>query len=232
MDAPLSHLQILRTRSVSDLVREEIIGLIKRGDLLSGDKLNEVGFAQRFNVSRAPIREAFRALEEAGLVRLEKNRGVFVRDIREPEARELYELRAALDETAGRLLAPRVTQAILAECETGLAGLAAAADAGDMSAYFPLNIAFHDRLVELTGNAVLLEFYRKLIDRLHLLRRRNFDERQGSVESQSEHAAIVSALASRDPDQAAASMRAHVMNGYGRLNRKSEPPQTAPFDAL
>lgn len=220
MNATMSPLEILQQRSVSDLVREEIIGLIKQGKLLSGDKLSEVGFAEHFSVSRAPIREAFRALEEAGLVKLEKNRGVYVRKVQEPEARELYQLRASLDETAGRLLAPQVTPLILKELEDRLAELAATATAGDMTAYFPLNIAFHDRIVEMTGNSVLLEFYRKLIDRMHLLRRRNFDEGQGSLQSQSEHAAIVRALSSRNVDAAAAAMRLHVENGYARLREK------------
>ncbi len=227
MNAPLNHLRILQTRSVADLVREEIIGLIKRGDLVAGDKLSEQSFAQHFNVSRAPIREAFRALEEAGLVRLEKNRGVFVREIREPEAHELYELRATLDEMAGRQLAPRVTGEILSELDGWLARLADAARAGDMAAYFPLNIGFHDRLVELTGNATLIEFYRKLIDRMHLLRRRNFDEGQGSAGSQEEHRAIVAALATRHPDRVAAAMRAHVENGYRRLTGQALVPGPA-----
>jgi DNA-binding GntR family transcriptional regulator len=217
MNAPLSDLQILRTKSVSDLVREEIISRIKRGELTAGDKLNEISLSQQFAVSRAPVREAFRALEEAGLVRLEKNRGVFVRRIEEPEAHELYLLRATLDEMAGRLLALRMNEDIAAELDGWLVRLSESAQAGDMTAYFPLNIAFHDRLVELTENRTLLEFYRKVIDRMHLLRRRNFDEGQGSQASQDEHRAVVEALRTGKPQEAATAMRQHVMNGYERL---------------
>src|SRR5262249_42691978 len=90
----------LQTRSVPSLVREEIMRLITTGELAAGDKLSELEFARRFRISRAPIREAFRALEEAGLVKLERNRGVYVREIDESEARDLYELRATLDEMA------------------------------------------------------------------------------------------------------------------------------------
>jgi phosphonate utilization transcriptional regulator len=217
MTASFSQLEILRTRSVAGLVQEEILDLIKTGELVAGDKLNELAFVKRFGVSRAPIREAFRALEEAGLVKLEKNRGVYVREITEPEARELYELRAALDEMAGRMLAPRITLAELAELGGWLDRLAEAASRGDMVQYFQLNIGFHDRVVEMTGNAILLEYYRKVIDRMHLLRRRNFSGSLGSEASQAEHRAIVEALTTADPGQAGATMRAHVTNGYRRL---------------
>ncbi len=217
MTVPIKPLQILQTLSIADLMREEIAGLIKRGDVVAGDRLNELSFAQRFNVGRAPIREAFRALAETGLVKVEKNRGVFVREIHEPEARELCQLRSALDDMAGRLLAPRVTEEMLEELNSRLARLKDAARAGDMAAYFPLNIGFHDRIVEFAENAVLPEFYRKVIDRMHLLRRRNFDERHGSAQSQIEHRDIVAALATRDPDIAAVAMRKHVLNGYARL---------------
>jgi DNA-binding GntR family transcriptional regulator len=220
MTAALKDLKILQTKSVADLVRDEIIDRIKRGDLVAGDKLNELNLAQQFAVSRAPVREAFRALEEAGLVKLEKNRGVFVRRIEEPEAHELYALRATLDEMAGTLLAPRMNETIATELGGWLARLAESADRGDMKAYFPLNIAFHDRLVELTENRTLIEFYRKVIDRMHLLRRRNFDEGQGSRASQEEHRAVVAALSTGRPQEAALIMRQHVLNGYERLSHR------------
>ena len=217
MTASVTELQALQIRSVPDLVRDEITRLIMTGELVAGDKLNEVDFAQRFRVSRAPIREAFRALEEAGLVKLERNRGVFVREITEPEAQELYELRATLAEMAGRQLAPRITAAELAELEGWLVRLGEAAARGDMAAYFLLNIGFHDRLVEMTGNATLLEFYRMVIGRMHLMRRRNFSVSLGSEKSQAEHRQIVEALKTGDPVRAGMEMRAHVMNGYQRF---------------
>lgn len=223
MTTALSNLQILQTRSVSDLVHEEILRLIKTGELAAGDKLNEMSFAQHFKVSRAPIREAFRGLEAAGLVKLEKNRGVFVREIGETEARELYELRAALDEATGRLLAPRIGDAQLKELRTLLKRLDDTAARGDMTLYFSLNIDFHDRIVEMTGNATLLEFYRRVIDRMHLLRRRYFSVTHESHASQDEHRAIVDALATHDPERAAATMRAHVGRGYQRLVAVSAP---------
>ncbi len=101
-----SPFDLLRSMTLSGLVQEEILRGIKSGELTVGARLNESELSQRLGVSRSPLREAFRALEEAGLVRLEKNRGVFIRDLSDEEAAELYGVRAGMDEMVGRRLAP------------------------------------------------------------------------------------------------------------------------------
>src|SRR5262245_3364669 len=70
---------LLQTSSLPTLVQKELERMILAGDLPAGSKLSEATIAELLGVSRGPVREAFRALEESGLVRLEKNRGVFVR---------------------------------------------------------------------------------------------------------------------------------------------------------
>src|SRR3982750_4709118 len=95
-------IMLIQTQSLPMLVQQELERMIVAGELNSGAKLNELAIAERLGVSRGPVREAFRALEESGLVRLEKNRGVFVRQIAVEEADEIYELRAVLDEVAGK----------------------------------------------------------------------------------------------------------------------------------
>jgi DNA-binding GntR family transcriptional regulator len=91
-------------------------------------------------------------LEEAGLVRQEKNRGVFVRDVALDEAAEIFDLRAVMDELAGR----RLALALTAEQSRALRGMVErmeqAARADDADAYHLLNLQFHDRLVEFAGN--------------------------------------------------------------------------------
>src|SRR6476469_6512540 len=95
---------LLQTSSLSSLVQVELERMILSGELAPGSKLTEVALAARLGVSRGPLREAFRMLEEAGLVRTEKNRGVFVRDIPIDEAVKIFDLRTAMDELAGRKL--------------------------------------------------------------------------------------------------------------------------------
>jgi DNA-binding GntR family transcriptional regulator len=95
--APGAAIEMLRSHSLTTLVLGELRRQIVGGELAGGAKLNEADIAARLRVSRGPVREAFRALEQSGLVRTEKNRGVFVRQLSLREADEIYELRAALD---------------------------------------------------------------------------------------------------------------------------------------
>jgi DNA-binding GntR family transcriptional regulator len=215
MTAPTSF-DLLRSVTLSGLVQDEILRGIKTGELTVGAKLNEIDLAERLRISRSPVREAFRALEEAGLVRLEKNRGVFIRDLSDEEAAELYEVRAGLDDMAGRLLAPRVTDAQIAELRALGAQLEASSISGGVNNYFPLNIAFHDRIVEMTGNSMLLGLYRQVVNRMHLLRRRGFSVSGSSAASHAEHRIILDALATRNPENTAHAMRQHVEHGFHR----------------
>src|SRR5258706_11452374 len=92
--SPDGGIALLQTNSLSMLVQRELERRILAGELGAGAKLNEATIADMLGVSRGPVREAFRSLEESGLVRLEKNRGVFVRQVSVEEADEIYELRA------------------------------------------------------------------------------------------------------------------------------------------
>ena len=107
--APPPSIAVLRSASLSSAAQHEIERMILEGEIKAGAKLTEAWLSERLGVSRGPIREAFRMLEEAGLVRQEKNRGVFVREIPLEEALEIFDLRAAMDELVGRRLAESIT---------------------------------------------------------------------------------------------------------------------------
>src|SRR3546814_21056756 len=89
----------------------ELEGMIVSGELSGGDRLNETVLAERFGVSRGPVREACRGLERSGLIRFVANRGVFVREMNVKEALALFDVRAALFALAGTTLAPRLAAA-------------------------------------------------------------------------------------------------------------------------
>ena len=140
--------------------------MILAGEIEVGAKLNEMALSAGLGVSRGPVRESFRALEETGLVRIEKNRGVFVREISLAEASDIYEIRATFDQMAGRKLAQRISPEQLASLRDLLGAMEAAAAASDLGRYHALNLRFHDALVEYANNPKLLQMYRRLVNEL------------------------------------------------------------------
>lgn len=224
--APLaSEITILQSQSLTTLVQRELELRIMSGELAPGAKLNEIEVAGQLNVSRGPVREAFRALEQAGLLRTEKNRGVYVRAISVEEADEIYELRAVLDEFIGRQLAARITPEGLRELRALVEALDAASQARDVDEYTRLNLSFHDRMVELAGNRKLLETYRRLVKELTLFRREALSRSHAAMpDSTREHRAIVSAIAARDGELAARLMREHVERGRARMHAAVAAP--------
>jgi phosphonate utilization transcriptional regulator len=218
---PHPTIALLQTSSLTSVVQGELERLILSGELAPGAKLGEVALATRLGVSRGPLREAFRMLEEAGLVRTEKNRGVFVRDIPIAEAVEIFDLRATMDELVGRRLAEHIRPAELKEIKALVDQMEQAVKAGDARAYHLLNLGFHDRLVELAGNRKLTAIYRKLIKELSLFRRLNLADSWLMPVSAGEHRAIVKAIASGDAAAAGQAMYEHVMDSKERTIRNN-----------
>jgi phosphonate utilization transcriptional regulator len=213
---PHPTITLLQTSSLTSVVQGELERMILSGELAPGAKLTEMALATRLGVSRGPLREAFRMLEEAGLVRTEKNRGVFVRDIPIDEAIEIFDLRAAMDELVGRRLAERITPTQLKEIRGLVDQMEAAVNGKDAYHYHLLNLKFHDRLVELAGNSKLTAIYRKLIKELSLFRRLNLADSWLMPISANEHRQIVKAIASGDPVAAGKAMFDHVVDSKER----------------
>ena len=207
---------LLQSSSLANVVQQEIERAILAGEYAPGSKLIEATLAQKMGVSRGPVREAFRMLEEAGLVRTEKNRGVFVRDIPIDEAVEIFDLRAAMDELVGRQLASNITTAQLKEIRGLVEAMEKAVKAEDAYHYHLLNLQFHDRLVEMAGNRKLTAIYRKLIKELSLFRRLNLADGWLLPISANEHRQILKAISAGDADAAGRAMFQHVMDSKER----------------
>src|SRR5450432_1372393 len=216
---PGATIALLQSSSLPMLVQRELERMILAGDLAAGAKLNEASLADSLGVSRGPVREAFRALEESGLVRLEKNRGVFVRQISIEEADEIYEVRAALDEWVGRRLARTATAEQLKALRAIVDRMDHAAASDDVDAYYPLNLDFHDRLVTFTGNVKLLATYRRLVNELNLFRRQTLAQGGMLPISTREHRDIVDKIAAGNAAAAGKALHEHVMGSRERMHR-------------
>jgi phosphonate utilization transcriptional regulator len=209
---------LVQANSLPTLVQKELERMILAGDLAAGAKLNEAAVADLLGVSRGPVREAFRALEESGLVRLEKNRGVFVRQISIEEADEIYEVRAALDEWVGRRLARTATPEQLKALRSIVDRMDRAAAQDDVDAYYPLNLDFHDRLVNFAGNSKLLVTYRRLVNELNLFRRQTLAQGGMLPISTREHRDIVEKIAAGNATAAGKALYEHVMGSRERMH--------------
>lgn len=211
---------LLQAHSLTSAVHAEIERLILAGELGPGAKLTEAQLADRLGVSRGPIREAFRILEEAGLVRQEKNRGVFVRSMAPDEAAEVYDLRAMLEESACRVLAERIAPEQLRQLRTMVEQMERLVrdghDSGATDPYHALNLRFHEALVDFVGNRKLSTLYRRLVKELSLVRLMNLADGRQIPISVSEHRAILKAVAAGDGEAAGRAVRAHVLESRDR----------------
>ncbi|MGO4673227.1 FCD domain-containing protein [Bosea sp. 2YAB26] len=229
MTIPDDALTILRTRSLSGVLEREIERAILAGEIPPGKRVNENHLAIRFGTSRGPVREALRALEGLGLVELIPNRGVFIRQPAVEEAIEIYDVRTVLFGLAGKLLAERVSEAEVARLRDYLEQMEAAARHRDFDRYYPLNLAFHEFIIDACGNGTLAAQYRGLVKKLHLFRARSLVQGGGLEVSNSEHREMVEAIAARDPERAQRAHSDHVARAKARLlaaYRKTEAQPT------
>ena len=214
-------LSMVQNTSLTRLVADSVEDLILSGELAPGVKLNEVALAERFRVSRGPLREAFRLLEESGLICQEKNRGAFVRVVELSEAAELYEVRAGLDATAGRLLAGRINAEQLSALRK-VTDQMKTVDDSDVEKFHILNLDFHDQIIAMTGNRTLTDTYRTLAKQLALFRKRNLMAPMAIPHFAQEHSAIVDMLEQRDAVGCAEALYAHAQGGRQRMLRDGE----------
>jgi phosphonate utilization transcriptional regulator len=222
-------IQLLQQHSLTTLVQRELQRQIVAGTLAAGAKLNEADIAAQLHVSRGPVREAFRALEQSGLVRTEKNRGVFVRQLSLHEADQIYEVRAALDGMIGRLAAQRIQPGQLQRLRDIIRRMHTAARARDVEGYFVLNLQFHELLGEAAHNSALLDNYRRVVNELNLFRHETLVRNTEHIPvSTKDHEAIVDAVAKRDADLAGRLLFDHVIDSRERLHAAlREPPPAA-----
>jgi DNA-binding GntR family transcriptional regulator len=216
-DAAQTAVDRLRSQTLVSICQTEVERMILDGELEMGARVNELALAARLGISRGPVREACRALAQAGLLETRVNRGFFVRRLAHKQVIDLYDLRAGLMRLAGELAARRVTEAQLAQLQSLVEAMDEAHAAGDAARFRELNSAFHGALVEAADNGRLQQVYLGLAKELRLYRQRGLVSEGAMGASNREHRAIVSAIAARDVARAAAAMENHILQGKMRF---------------
>jgi DNA-binding GntR family transcriptional regulator len=200
-------------------LRAAILG----GHLAAGEKVTEQDISALLQVSRTPLREAFRRLEAEGLVTPSPSRGVVVRGLTWQDFEDIYEIRAVLEPLAARRAASRVTPEFLEELRGYL----------DLAEFFAgkrrfkdveqQNSLFHRAIYGICGNARLRDTLAELIDYVH---RSPLYQQHGpgsSLELLQEHRRIFDALAARDPKAAERAAREHSLTNNRRVIQEQDP---------
>ena len=150
-------------QEISDILREAIW----QGTLKPGHRLNEQWLSGQLGVSRPPLREAIRVLEQEGLVVSTPRRGAFVRNLTGDDIFEIYAVRCALEGMAAELLMDHVTPEVLQGLEHMIDQMEASPD-GDLRGIIDQDFEFHRRLIKLSGSARLASMWEQLAGQLRL----------------------------------------------------------------
>jgi DNA-binding GntR family transcriptional regulator len=188
-------------------IRNVLLERIIAGEFAPGERLVELQLAREFGSSQAPVREALRELETAGLVTIRPRRGSFVSDYHARTQREIYTVRGALEETAMRLAMPRLRQDHSALAEH-LEGMREAARVQDLEAIIHHSVWFHRVVLHASENELLLRMWESLHVDIHsrkTLLQPNIDM-HGVAES---HAPILEAVKAGDTESACRLSREH-----------------------
>jgi len=183
-----------------------------RGSIAPGSRLFEATLARELEISRGPVREAIRRLEERGLVVRKPFKGVVVLELAHEEAFELSLIREQIEGLGARLAASRITAEEIRELELLLSGHQQRTEERRFVDYFQPtgDLDFHYRVIKAANSARLLQlFVREVYHPIRLYR--FWSSTQGRAKAAlAEHWEILSAIRTRDPELAEQLMRAHI----------------------
>lgn len=198
------------------------------GTLAPGAKLDEVGLASRFGISRGPVREAIRRLEGKNLAERVPHIGARVAFISHSKLLEILEIREALEGTACRLATERMSIEEIREVQTLLDKHAAQGSLKAGESYYqrPGDYDFHFRIIQGCRNEKLTEMLcEDLYSLLRVCRYRSSSRKGRPKEALREHRQIVAAMMARDAPEAERLMRLHLQNARLAITEESTEPQ-------
>ena len=174
-------------------------------------RLDERQLAQDFGVSRTPVREAMAQLEREGFVRSVPRRGVYVVRKTKKEAIELITAWAALEGMAARLITEQASQEDIASLRRMFATFEGGQVRAHLDEYSDVNIEFHQTIIRMSGNSVLIDLAENLFTHMRMLRRKTIGEDDRADKSIRDHMNIIEALETRDTERAEDLVRNHAL---------------------
>lgn len=195
-----------------DVVFNTLREAILKGELQPGERLMELQLASKLGVSRTPIREAIRMLEQEGLAVTMPRKGAEVARMTLKDMEDVLEVREALDELAARIACAKINDEQLENLKFIRDEFKKSLDSGDVKKIAEEDVRFHDAIYEATDNAKLIALTNNIREQMYRYRVEYLKDQNNYPILIAEHDAIVNALEQRDKEMVTAEMHTHVVN--------------------
>ncbi|MGF1698809.1 GntR family transcriptional regulator [Photobacterium makurazakiensis] len=203
---------LLKGASLSETVYQYVLGAIREGNYHPGERVRESEICQTLNVSRTPVREAFRRLQSEGRLIVEPQRGAVVAELDHQEVAELYALRQELETIAAKFAAQYASDAEIATMEYILQQSEKVKH--DHRALNQVNWELHNTIYNSGHNRFLTKVFHTLSDSMALLRGSKYIPEGRPETLLAEHTKLVEAIKSRDVEKAGSAAREHIQKSF------------------
>ena len=200
--------------STTQRISQALMDEIGAGELEPGHRLDEVALADRFGVSRTPVREALSRLTAQGIVVQGERRGVFVAEYSKEQLAQIFEAMHEIETACARIVSQRLNLLNKSKILSAQADCVAAAESGDRTQYLRANEAFHVAIYEATGNPYMAEIALEFRRRTGPFRAKRFRGKEDLVASAKSHQSLIDDIFSEDSATASKSMRDHMSNSF------------------
>ena len=223
---------IERHQTLREKILESIRDAILKGSLKPGERVSEPELAERFGISRTPIREAFRQLESEGYLVVIPRKGAVVASLSERDVEEFYSIKSILEGYAARMAAERMTPRDIERLEAINEKLEQIATAGDIKTFFRVHNEFHELFIRASGNDKLGELINQLVLKFNRLRLASLAQPGRMAISVQEHRKIIEAFRKHDGELADNLVRRNATIGaevliQGLAQEPGQRPTTA-----
>jgi DNA-binding GntR family transcriptional regulator len=209
--------------TLRERILETIRDAILTATLRPGEKVAEPELAERFGISRTPIREAFRQLESEGYLTVIPRKGAVVVSFSEKDIEEFYAIKSILEGYAARRACEKMSDREIERLTAINDKLRQLAEAADGKSFFKVHNDFHDLFLHAAGNETLLDLITNLVKKFQRLRIASLSLPGRMLLSVKEHDKIIEAFRRRNADLAEKLVRKNAEDGGRVLMEKGDP---------
>lgn len=211
-----------KNRSMAEVVYKSLKNAIINGDLKPGQRLVEQKLSDKMRVSRVPVREAIKRLEQYGFVTRLPVRGIIVKKISEADINQAFGIRAALESYASAMACEHISIGMLDALDASIDASTKALKKGDMERVLELNDQFHEMIYKAAESEMLYKLINAFIDYIARYHRPLLSSRENAMASIEGHKAMVDAMRRRDTENVERIVKSHILQGRNFILKEME----------